>query len=127
MRISDWSSDVCSSDLQSRFRRVPASAIRSARPPNAKRIEIELPDIERLWRAGVLLCEGTMAVRDHRWLALFELPQPRRRCARLVALHIGALGRSVSAQYLHGRAVALPVGRQEGIRSGAPRGVDMGI
>src|SRR3546814_11125638 len=56
MRISDWSSDVCSSDLFASFRRViqPLTSFRTSIPPLAKHTDHELSRfVFRTWETSL--------------------------------------------------------------------------
>src|SRR3546814_10489134 len=74
MRISDWSSDVCSSDLQ-------AAPVRPASPPSGVGIEQWLTSRGLVWLGGVTLALAGLFLAkytyDHGWLAL----GPGARCA----------------------------------------------
>src|SRR3546814_18206191 len=99
MRISDWSSDVCSSDLQ-------AAPVRPASPPSGVGIEQWLTSRGLVWLggitpalAGLFLAKYTY---DHGWLAL----GPGARCAAgfLFGMTLAAAG-----EWLRPRPLTPPI------------------
>src|SRR3546814_15945815 len=83
MRISDWSSDVCSSDLLAR--RLVEVALRRAVDPVGARAEIHLVEVAD---EDLVLAEPMLQPqRDHRFLDLALEGPLRRQEHQLRALH----------------------------------------
>src|SRR3546814_15561422 len=81
MRISDWSSDVCSSDLRELLRRIEEFRARIPRPPEAASYEPsdaedvleQQPDVREHFSAAE---EPIDDIPDSQWMAVPEVEAP---------------------------------------------------
>src|SRR3546814_11432899 len=98
MRISDWSSDVCSSDLQRLLRSVESGQI-----PISVAVEIAEADDQGIQQALQRAYE-TNLLRGRKLLIAKKIVEQRRRQGKGLRIHADSHGRGLSADAQLGRA-----------------------